>query len=54
MDTADITGIAGTNANDDGALNNAIIASGNYLGWKTTSVSGSVTQVVVTFEYTVN
>jgi hypothetical protein len=51
---ADITATAGTNANDDGSLTNAGIASGNYLGWKTTSVSGAVTRVIVTFEYTIN
>ena len=52
VDTSDITGTAGSNVNDDGALNNASIASGNYLGWKTTSVSGAVNQVIVTFDYT--
>lgn len=49
---ADITATAGTNANDDGSLSNAAIASGNYVGWKTTSVSGSPTQVIITFDYT--
>lgn len=48
---ADITATAGTNANDDGSLTNPGIAAGNYLGWKTTSVSGAVTKVIVTFEY---
>jgi len=49
---ADITAPAGTNTNDDGAISNPNIAAGNYLGWKTTSVSGTPTRVIVTFEYT--
>ena len=51
---ADITGTAGTSVDDDGSLSNPGITGGNYLGWKTTSVSGSVTKVIVTFEYTVD
>ena len=51
VDSSDITGTAGTNVNDDGDLSNPDIAAGNYLGWKTTSVSGSVTKVIITFEY---
>jgi hypothetical protein len=54
VDSSDITGTAGTNVNDDGFLSNPSIAAGNYLGWKTTSVSGAVTKVIVTFEYTVD
>lgn len=54
VDSSDITGTAGTNVNDDGALSNPGIAAGNYLGWKTTSVSGAVTKVIVTYDYTVN
>ncbi len=53
VDASDITGTAGTNVNDDGALSNAGIAAGNYLGWKTTSVDGAVTRVIITFDYTV-
>jgi len=51
VDSADITGLT-TNVNDDGTLSNAGIAANNYLGWKTTSVSGAVTQAIITFEYT--
>jgi len=50
----DITGIASTNVDDDGSLINYSITSGNYLGWKTTSVSGDVTRVIITFEYTID
>ena len=52
VDSSDITATAGTNANDDGTLSNPGIAADNYLGWKTTSVSGAVTKVIVTWEYT--
>lgn len=51
---ADITGSAGTNANDDGSLSNGTLDAGDYLMWHTTSVSGSVTNVTITFEYTVD
>lgn len=54
VDASDITGTAGSNVNDDGTLSNPGIAAGNYLGWKTTSVSGTVTKVIVTFDYTVD
>jgi hypothetical protein len=53
VDSSDITGTAGTNVNDDGTLSNPEIAAGNYLGWKTTSVSGAVTKVIITFEYNI-
>lgn len=51
VDDSDITGTAGTNVDDDGTLSNASIASGNYLGWVTTSVSGTITRAIITFEY---
>jgi len=51
VDSSDITGTAGTNVNDDGSLSAPSIAIGHYVGWKTTSVSGTVTKVVVTFDY---
>jgi hypothetical protein len=54
VDSSDITGTAGTNVNDDGTLSNPAIASGNYLGWKTTSVSGAVNQAIISFDYQVN
>ncbi len=51
VDSSDITATSGTNANDDGILSNPSIDAGDYVGWKTTSVSGIVTGVVVTFDY---
>ena len=50
----DITATTGTNANDDGSLSNPSIDAGDWIGWHTTSVSGTNTRVAVTFEYTVN
>jgi hypothetical protein len=52
IDGSDITATVGTNANDDGALSNAPIDAGDYLGIRTTSVSGAPTRLIVTFEYT--
>lgn len=54
VDSSDITSAAGTNANDDGTLSNASIDAGDYVGVITTSVSGSPTLVIVTYEYTEN
>lgn len=51
---SDITGSAGTNANDDGALSNPTLDAGDYLMWHTTSISGTPTSVTITFEYTVD
>jgi hypothetical protein len=51
---SDITAVAGVNADDDGNISNPNISAGNYLGWKTTSVTGTPTGVIVTFEYTEN
>ncbi len=51
---ADITGAAGTNANDDGSLTNGTVDANDYVYWHTTSVSGTNTSVTVTFEYTVD
>jgi hypothetical protein len=53
VDGSDIVGAADTNTNDDGALSNASIAAGNYIGWKTTSVDGTITRAIITFEYVV-
>ncbi|MDI6732312.1 MAG: hypothetical protein QME16_00065 [Planctomycetota bacterium] len=50
----DITSTAGTNANDDGTLSNPTIDSGDYIGVHTTSVSGTPTRVIITFDYTVD
>lgn len=51
---SDITCTAGSNVNDDGSLTNPSIDAGDYLGVKTTSVSGTNTRITWTFEYTVN
>jgi len=51
VDSADITGVVDTNVNDDGTLSNSGIASGNYLGWKTTSATAGATQAIISFEY---
>ena len=51
---SDITGAAGTNTDDDGALTNPTIDANDYVYWHTTSVSGSPTSVTITFEYTVD
>jgi len=51
VDDTDITGNAGINANDDGSLSAPSIAANNYVGWRTTSVNGVPTRVVITFEY---
>jgi len=48
---ADATALAGVNL-DTTTFTNAGIAAANYVGWKTLSVSGSVTRAVITFEYT--
>ena len=41
-----------TNVNDDGTLSNPSIDSGDYIGWHTTSVSGTITRVTISFEGT--
>lgn len=50
----DITGTAGSNVNDDGSLSNPTVDSGDYILWRTTSVSGSPTSLTVTFEYRID
>lgn len=52
VDASDITGVVDTNVNDDGALSNPGIASGNYVGWKTTSATAGATYAIVTFDFT--
>jgi len=57
IDTSSIIGLAGQNVDDDGTIDDSgssggLIVAGNYLGWKTTTVTGSVTRVIVTFDYT--
>jgi len=49
---SDMTCTAATNVNDDGSLTNPSIDSGDYIGVKTTSVSGTNTNITWTFEYT--
>ena len=51
---SDITASAGTMAADDGSLTNPTIASGRTVNWHTTSVSGTNTSLMVTFEYTID
>jgi hypothetical protein len=50
---SDLTTTTATNL-DSTSFSNAGIASGNYLGWKTTSVSGTPTYAIITFDYTVD
>jgi hypothetical protein len=53
VDSGDITA-DGLNDADDGALSNASIDANDWIGWHTTSVSGTNTRITVTFDYTVN
>lgn len=53
VDSSDITATTG-NAADDGTLSNASIDANDWIGWTTTSVSGTNTRVSVTFDYTVD
>lgn len=48
----DTTASAGTNT-DNTTLDNPGIDANHYVGWKTTSVSGVPTQLIITFEYTI-
>lgn len=48
----DITGIVDTNVNDDGSLSNPSIDANDYVGWRTTSVTGTPTKAIVMFDYT--
>jgi len=53
VDTSDITA-DGNNDADDGSLSNPSIDANDWIGWHTTSVSGTNTRITVTFDYTVN
>lgn len=53
VDNTDIVGWAGINVDDDGSLSAPSILANHYIGWRTTSVSGIPTRVIITFEYTV-
>jgi hypothetical protein len=52
VDSADITGTADTNVDDDGTLSNPGIAAGARIWWRTTSVSGTNTSTQVCFDFT--
>jgi hypothetical protein len=54
VDTSDITGVVDTNVNDDGTLSNPGIASGNYLGWVSSSASVGATYAIISFDYTID
>lgn len=49
---SDITGLAGTTATDDGALNNPTVDANDQLNWHTTSISGTPTVLTVTVYFT--
>jgi hypothetical protein len=51
---SDITGVVDTNVNDDTSLSNATIDSLDYIGWRTTSVTGTPTSCIVSFDYTID
>lgn len=44
----------GLNDADDGSLSNASIDAADWIGWHTTSVSGTNTRITITFYYTVD
>jgi hypothetical protein len=50
IDSSDITATSGE-ASDDGTLSNPSVDAGDYIGWHTTSVSGTNTRVSITFYY---
>ena len=52
VNSTDIT-ITTSNVNMT-SFSNPSIDTNDYVGWKITSVSGAVTRVIVTFEYTIN
>lgn len=54
VDSSDLTCTAATNVNDDGTLSNPSIDANDYIGWSTTSVSGTNTNIAITFEYTID
>ena len=50
LGASDITATAGTNVTTS-SLVSASLTTGQYIGWKTTSVSGVITRLIVTFDY---
>jgi len=51
VDISDITAGVDVNATDDGGLSTPNISTGNYIGWRTSTVNGVVNQVIVSYEY---
>ena len=54
IDSSDITGTDGIDVVDDGSLSNSSVDEQDYIGWTTTSVSGTNTRMAVTFNYVEN
>lgn len=52
VDSSDITALTGINTDDEN-LSNSNISAGEYIGWKTTSVNGSPTRVIITLDYVI-
>lgn len=50
IDSSDIT-ITSSEATDDGTLSSPTVTGGSYIGWKTTSVSGTNTNVTINYYY---
>jgi hypothetical protein len=46
----DLTGVTNTNVDDDASLSNPGIDAGDYIGWRTTSITGTNTKTIITFE----
>ena len=53
VDSSDITGIVDQNVDDDGSLSSPTVTTGQYLGWHTTSVTGTPTYAYITIDYTI-
>jgi hypothetical protein len=53
IDGSSLICTAGSNVNDDGALSNPSIDAGDFVGWVTSSISGTVTYCEITITYTV-
>jgi hypothetical protein len=54
VDSSDITATAGTTAFDDGSFSAGSVTAGSWIGWHTTSVSGTNTRLSITYDYTVD
>ena len=53
IDSSDITADGNDDA-DDGSLSNSSVDASDWIGWHTTSVSGTNTRITVNYKYTVN